>query len=84
VTAHVKEIPNEAVYRQESLRVSGGFEPSHLALALAGWLMRDLGSIVLVLRRAVHNRAHHEAVGRGIAAKLVRDQTPWRTALPFQ
>jgi hypothetical protein len=80
----VKEIPHEAVYRQESLRVSGRFEPPHLALALAGWLMRDFGSIVLVLRRAVHNRAHHEAVGRRIAAKLVRYQTPWRTALPFQ
>jgi len=84
VTAYAKEIPNDAVDRQESLRVSRGFEPSHLALALAGWLMRDFGSIVLVLRRALRDRGHHEAVGRRVAAKLVGDQTPWRTALPFQ
>jgi len=29
VTSHAKEILNEAVHRQESLRVSGGFEPPH-------------------------------------------------------
>ena len=56
VTAHAKEISNEAVYRQEALRVCGGFKSPHLALALAGRLMRDVGSIVLVLLRAVHDR----------------------------
>ena len=81
MTPQAKEIPNEAVHRQESLRVSGGFEPPHLSLALAGRLMRDFGSIVLVLRRAVHNGRHHDAVGRRVAAKLVGDQTPWRTAV---
>jgi hypothetical protein len=50
VTAHAKEIPNDAMYRQESLRMSDEFEPSHLSLALAGWLMRDCCSIVLLLR----------------------------------
>src|SRR2546427_10453371 len=84
MTPQAKEIPNQSVHRQESLRVSGGFEPSHLSFALAGRLMRDFGSIVLVLRRAVHDRGHHEAVSRRVAAKLVRDQTPWRTALRFQ
>src|SRR5713101_6396829 len=77
-------MPNNAVYRQKSLCVSGGFEPPHLSLALAGRLMRDFGSIVLVLLRAVNDRGHHEAVGRRVAAKLVGDQTLWRTALPFQ
>jgi hypothetical protein len=66
------------------LSVRGGFEPPHLPLALAGRLMRDLGSIVFVLLRAVHHRRHHDAVGRRVAAKLVRDQTPWHAALPFQ
>ncbi len=84
MTPQAKEIPNEAVHRQESLRVSGGFEPPHLSLALAGQLMRDFCSIVLVLLRAVNDGRHHEAVGRRVAAKLVCDQTPWRTALPFQ
>ncbi len=63
MTAHAEQIPNEAVYRQESLRVRSGFERSHLSLALAGRLMRDFGAIVLVLRRAVHDRGHHAAVG---------------------
>jgi hypothetical protein len=84
VTAYAKEIPNDAVDRQESLRVSRGFEPSHLALALAGWLMKDFGSIVLVLSRAVRDSRHHAAVGRRVAAKLVCDRTSWRTTLPFQ
>ena len=64
MTAYAKEIPNDAVYRQESLRVSRGFEPSHLTLALASWLMRDFGSIVLVLRRAMGNRGHGRGRGR--------------------
>src|SRR5713101_1384712 len=84
MTPHAKEIPIEALHRQESLRVSGGFEPPHLSLALAGRLMRDFCSIVLVLLRAVHDGRQHEAVGSRVAAKLVCDQTPWRTALPFQ
>jgi hypothetical protein len=84
VAPHAKEILNESVHRQESLRVSGGFEPPHLSLALAGRLMRDFGSIVFVLLRVVHDRRHHDAVGSRVAAKLVRDQTPWLTALPFQ
>ena len=79
-----KEIPNEVVHRQESLRVRGGFEPSHLSLALAGRLMRDFGSIVLVPLRAVHDSRHYEAVRRRVAAKLVGNQTPRHPALPFQ
>jgi hypothetical protein len=46
--------------------------------------MRDFGSIIFVLPSAVNNTRHHAPVGRRVAAKLVRDQTPWRTALPFQ
>jgi hypothetical protein len=84
VTADAKEIPNDAMYRQESLRMRSGFEPSNLSLALTGWLMRDFCSIVLVLVRAVRDRGHHETVGRRVAAKVVCDQTSWYTALPFQ
>ena len=73
VTPHAKEIPNEVVHRQESLRVSGGFEGSHLSLALARRLMRDFCSIVLVRLSAVNDRRHHEAVGRRVAAKLACD-----------
>ena len=55
VTSDTKEIEHESVHRQEALRVRGGFEPSHLPLALPRRLMRDLRSIVLVLPGAVHN-----------------------------
>jgi hypothetical protein len=78
VTPHPKEISNESMHRQESLCVRDGFEPPHLPFALAGRLMRDLGSIVFVLLGAVHDRRHHNAVGRRVAAQLVRDQTTRR------
>ncbi len=84
MTSHAKEILNEAVHRQESLRVSGGFEPPHLTLPLSGRLVRDFDSVVLVLFGAVYNRRHDRAVGNRVAAQLVGDQTPRHTALPFQ
>ncbi len=34
-----EEIQDDSVDRQESLRLSGGLEPSHLSLSLPGWLM---------------------------------------------
>ena len=48
VMSDTKEILDKSVHRQEALRVRGGFEPSHLPLALPRRLMRDLRSIVLV------------------------------------
>jgi hypothetical protein len=44
------------MHRQESLRMRDGFEPPHLAFALPGRLMREIGSIVFVLPGAVHDR----------------------------
>lgn len=81
---HAEQIPNEAVHRQESLRVRRGLEPSHLSLALARRLMGEFGAVVFVPLRGVHDGGHHAAVGSGAAAQLVGDQTSWRTALPFQ
>ena len=63
VTSDTKEILHESVHRPEALRVSGGFEPAHLPLALPRRLMGDLRSIVLVPPGAVHNRRHRLAVG---------------------
>ena len=84
VSAHTKEVLHEAVHRQEALRVSDRFEPSHLTLTLPRRLMRDLGSVVLILHRAVYDGRHHGAVRRPITAELVRDQTPRHAALRFQ
>ena len=47
-------------------------------------MMRDFCSIVFVLPSAVNNTRHHAPVGSRVAPKLVRDQTPWSTTLPFQ
>ncbi len=84
VAPHTKEVLHKPMYRQEALRVSNGFEPSHLALALPRRLMRDLGSVVLVLPGAMHDGRHDGAVRRPVAAELVRDQAPWSAALAFQ
>ena len=55
VTAHAEEIEDEALAREESLRVRGGLEPAHLSLALSDRLMRDFRPIVRVLVGAVHH-----------------------------
>ena len=62
----------------------GGFESSHLSLALSGGLMGDFHWIVFVLLGAVNNRRHKDAVGRRVAAQFVRDQSSRLTALPLQ
>ena len=53
VTADPKQIQHDTMYRQEPLRVCDRAEASHLSFALAGRLVRDFRSIVLVLPRAV-------------------------------
>ena len=84
VTADTEEVLHESVHREKPLRVRGGFESTHLPLALARRLMRDFRSIVLVLPGAVNDGRHDRAVGGRIAAQLVRDQTVGRPALSFQ
>ena len=39
MSADPEEIQYESVYREKPLRVGGGFEPTHLSLALASRLM---------------------------------------------
>ena len=68
----------------EPLHVGGGFEASHLALALPGRLVRDFGAAVRVLVRAVNYRRHHGAERRRVAAQFVRDQPPRFPASAFQ
>ena len=46
VTSDTEEILNDSMDRQESLRLSGRLEPSHLPLALSCRLVRDFNSIV--------------------------------------
>ena len=84
VATDTEEVVDESVHGEESLHVSGGFKSSHLSFALPSRLVRHFRSIVLVLSGAVHHGRHHGTVGCGVAAKFVRDQPAWLTALPFQ
>ena len=59
VTAHAEEIECWALDREKPLRLRGGLEPAHLALALSCRLVRDLRAIVRILFRTVDHRRHH-------------------------
>ena len=84
MAADPKQIPHDAVDRNESMRLGGGFEPPHLALPLARRLVGDFRPVVLVSRGAVRDRRHDGAVGGRIAAKLIGDESPWLGALTLQ
>lgn len=65
VAADTKEILNESVRREKTLRVRGGFEPSHLSLALPRRLMRNLRSIASCrLNLTMPSRQHDSVVNR--------------------
>ena len=68
--ADPKEILDDAAHRGESLQMGGRLEPAHLPCPLAGRLMRDLGSIVVVLPGTVDHGRHHGTVRRGVTAQL--------------
>ncbi len=76
-----KQIAHHTVDRKESLRLGGGFEPSHLPLPLARRLVGDFSPVILVSRGTMKNRRRDGALGGRIAAKLIGDQSPWLGAL---
>ena len=82
--SYPEEIQNDALDRQEPLRLSGGFEPAHLSLSLSRRLMRDFGPIVGVTFRDVNDRGHDRPVCRAIASQLVGDQPSRLASLAFQ
>ncbi len=79
-----EEVLDEPVHGQESLGLTGRFEPPHLPLALPSRLMRDFGAIVLVLLGAMDYRWHDAPKRRRIASQLVGDQPPGHAALTLQ
>ncbi len=79
-----EEIQDDAVDRQESLRLSGGLEPAHLALSLSRRLMRDFGPVVRTASGVVNHRRHGASPRRAVARQLVGDQSPRFAALAFQ
>ena len=84
VTANVEQVADESVHGQESLRLTGRFEPAHVPLALPCGLVGDFGAIVLVSVRNVSDGRHDRSVRSPVAAQLVGDQPPRLTLLALQ
>ena len=79
VTANVEKVADESMHGQESLRLPGRCEPSHVPLALPCGLVGDFGAIVLVPVRTVSDGRHDRSVRSPVAAQLVGDQSPGLT-----
>ena len=84
ITSDPEEIQDDAVDRQELLRLSGGLEPAHLSISLSRRLVRNLRPIVGVTLGDVKNRRHDGPVCRAIASQLVGDQPLRFASLAFQ
>ena len=78
VTANVEKVADESMHGQESLRLPGRFEPSHVPLAVPCGLVGDFGVIVLVpVRiRTVSAGRHDRSVRSPVAAQLVVTNRP--------
>ena len=70
--------------RREALKVRDRFETAHLALAVAGRLMRHFDAIVRIRGCAVQDRRDQGTAGGLIARQIVGDQAARDGALCFQ
>ena len=82
--ADAEEILEDAVDRREALKVRDRCEPAHLALAVAGRLMRHVDAIVRRRGCAVQDRRAQGTAGGVIARQLVGDQAARDGALCVQ
>jgi hypothetical protein len=71
-----KRIVDLAMGRQETLRMTGRFEPPHLSLLSPGWLMRYLGAVVDSLVLPMLKAGHDLRFGGSVAFEFIRDQHP--------
>ena len=58
VTSNVEKVADESVHGQESLCLTGRFEPSHVSLTLPCGLVGDFGAFVPVSVRTVSDGRH--------------------------
>ena len=63
-----EEITNHPMHEQKPLRLTGRFEPSHVAFTLPCRLMRDLDQIICIAVCIVNDVGHHLALRRAIAS----------------
>ena len=76
MSSDAKEVLNEPMHGQESLRLSRRFELPHLSFPLSRRLVRDFRSVVSVLVGVVDDGRHDLAVSGTVASQLVGNQPP--------
>ena len=74
---------NGRMDRQKSLRLPGRLEAAHVAFPPPTGLVGHLGPVILVPSGSMGRHQPEVSVGCRIASELVRDQLPWRSALPL-
>jgi hypothetical protein len=74
MAAHSKQMLHDAVDVQESLRMGGRSDASHVTLSLSRGLMRRVDMIVRVGSRVVGDRRNEVAVREVVAAQLIGDE----------
>ena len=84
VTPHSKEIINDAMGGEKSLRLTRRFEPAHLPFAVSSRLMRHLSAIVGVAASVVSDVGHDGPLCSTIAFELVGDDSKRFFALASQ
>jgi hypothetical protein len=85
VASDSEKILNDSLYRPESLRLSHGFEPSHLSLTLSNRFMRDFSPIVgVALRLLTFQQLTKESFGRSLIptgwTRISITSSSWLTA----
>jgi len=76
MTCNSEQIVNRAVYRQKSLKLRRRFEAPHLPFLLSGVLVRDFGTVVLVLPGSMCNRWKDLSLCCRIGSQPVGDELP--------
>ncbi len=71
MTSDAKEVLDESMHGQESLRLSRRLEPSHLSLSLTRRLVGNLSSVVSVLLGGMDYRWHDLAMSGRVASQLI-------------
>jgi hypothetical protein len=84
VTPHSKEIIDDAMRGQKSLRLTSRFKPAHLPFAVSSRLMRHLSAIVGVTASVMSDAGHDCSFCSTIAFELVGDDSKRFFALPLQ
>ncbi len=79
-----KEVIDRTVGRENTLRVTRGFEAPHLPLFLPTRLVRVLSPIIPVLARLMLGGKAQFPVGRTVAPQLVRNDLSGRILQPFE